>query len=58
MKDASKPIGWPANIPLPTEQEAEKAVLSGEKIIVEMTDELKGKLEGTSPEMFNTQITI
>jgi len=52
------PIGWPEGLRLPSLEEAEKAVEQGEKMIEKMLKELQGKWEGTSPEMFNTQITI
>ena len=52
------PSGWPEGIPIPTLKEAEKAVQMGEETIVKMLENLRGKIEGTSPEMFNTQITI
>lgn len=52
------PSGWPEEIPLPTLEEAKEAVRRGERDIVVSLESLRGKLEGTSPEMFNAQITL
>ena len=52
------PSGWPEGMRIPTLEQAEEAVRQGEETIIQMMENLKGKMEGTSPEMFNTQITI
>ena len=60
QRDAGEilPSGWREDIPLPTLKEAEEAVQKIEEDIDKRLENLKGKVEGTSPEMFNTQITI
>ena len=58
IDNTAKPFGWPEGSPLPTMEEAEEAVQRGERAIVQMLDDLKGKLEGPTSEMLHTLITI
>jgi len=52
------PMGWPEGVPLPSLEEVEQAVQDAEKMMEETLNEIKTKLRGTSPEMFNAQIII
>lgn len=54
----SLPLGWPKDVPLPTVEEAEEARRNAEEMIARRRDARKGKLAGTDPDMFKTQVTI
>jgi len=60
MEELKKPIGWPKDEPFPTPtiEEVEKAVQEGEDLIIEMTEELKDKVSGPTPEMLQALIDI
>jgi len=58
MEELKKQIGWPEGVPLPTVEETEEAVREGERLIVQMLDDLKDKLRGPTSEMLNTIINI
>jgi len=52
------PLGWPKNIPLPTIEEVREVGEGYEEAIKERQARLKGKLQGSDPEMLKTQVTI
>jgi hypothetical protein len=56
--DAATPFGWPKSVQLPTPQEAEEAARLIQTTTDRLIEDLRDKIEGTSPEMFNTQITV
>ena len=58
MEELKKPDGWPKDVPLPSMEEIKQVVQDGEKMIEDISNQMKGKLKGPSPEMLNTQITI
>ncbi|MDD5433196.1 MAG: hypothetical protein PHE77_00840 [Candidatus Pacebacteria bacterium] len=58
MEELKKPDGWSKDVPLPSIEEIKQAIQEGEAMIESILKEMKTKLRGTSPEMFNTQITI
>jgi len=55
---SSLPLGWPENLPLPTEQEVEDAVKRGEKRIREMEQTSKDKVRRARQETLNISIDI
>ncbi|RLA93624.1 MAG: hypothetical protein DRG25_04185, partial [Deltaproteobacteria bacterium] len=58
MREREKPVGWPENVPFPTEEEVRKAVEKGKELIIKMTEELEGKISGPTSEMLQTLIDI
>ena len=52
--DQHLPIGWPKDIPFPTIEESREAVRKGEQMIVDILNDLKGKISGPTPEMLRT----
>jgi hypothetical protein len=56
--DRSLPSGWPEDIPLPTLEESKETVRKGERMIVNMLNDLRSKVTGPTPEMLRTIITI
>jgi len=58
MEELKKPDGWPKDVPFPSMEEIKQAVQDGEKMIENISNQMKGKLKGTSPEMLNTYINI
>lgn len=54
-----RPAGWPDDLPLPTEEDAEQGRIEGERVLRELQEARRGKIiAGGDQEMTRTRTTI